>query len=537
MKKAAYFILLFLVIAGTFLAGSRYGQRSVGPGPAGARKILYYVDPMNPTHTSDKPGFAPCGMAMEPVYADGEGGPAKDAVSLSPGTVNIEPEKQQLIGVRVGRAEKAPATRVLRVLGWVTPDEERLYRLKASVDGWIEEVSPVTTGNRVEKGQLLATFSTTDLFLSSQQLVFALSSMDHLALGQESTVTIDPTRSNFQQRVERLQSLGMSSLQIEEIRKTREIPPNIRIFAPAAGFVLARSVSLGEKFEKGAEWYRIAELSQVWILADVFENEARYFQPGKTVKVTIPQQERVFQAKVSTSLPQFDPATRTLKVRLEAENPEFILKPNMYVNVELPVELPPAISVPMDAVLDTGTRKTIFVDLGDGYFEPREVETGWRFGNRVEITEGLREEERIVVSGNFLIDSESRMKLAAAGFQGTKENSAEPSREAGAEAARAPGRRNGNSSGSVEDEGRPTVAAAHEYGLMQGFAKCPVCGMLIQETKARKQGFEIEYEEVKYTFCTQQCKGLFIKSPERFAKKAALTKPEHESHARGVHRP
>ena len=553
MKKP-YFILLFLVIAGTFRAGSGYGQRAVGPDPAGARKILYYVDPMNPTHTSDKPGFAPCGMAMEPVYADEEGS-SKVASSLPPGAVNIGPEKQQLIGVRVSRVEKAPATRVLRVPGWVVPDEERLYRVNAAVDGWIEDLSPVTTGSQVEKGQLLGTYAAPDLFLYAQQLMFAVLAMDHLAPGQVSTVATDPTGSNFMQRVESLRSLGMSGVQVEEIRRTREMPQSIKIFAPAAGFVLARNVSPGEKFEKGAEWYRIAELSQVWILADVFENDAQYLQPGKSVKVTLPQQGRVFPAQVGTVLPQFDSTTRTLKVRLQAENPEFVLRPNMYVNVEFSVELPPAISVPMDAVLDTGTRRTIFVDRGEGYFEPREVKTGWRFGDRVEITEGLMEGERIVVSGNFLIDSESRMKLAAAGFQGTKENNGFETDEAhegkvqpaglsggssckhGAEPSGEHGRHSGNSAGGVEEEGSSTEAAVHEHGLRPGYSKCPVCGMLVYEARARKQGFELDHGGKKYTFCTKQCKALFTKSPDLYARKVARMELDHENPAKEVHRP
>ena len=554
MKKANV-ILLFLVIAGTFWAGSWYGKRAIEPGRDSApRKILYYVDPMNPMHTSDKPGFAPCGMALEPVYADGEGS-SKEALSLPPGVVNIGPEKQQLIGVRVSQVEKAPSTRVLRVPGLVVPDEERFYKVNAAVDGWIDELSPVTTGSQVEKGQLLGSFSAPDLFGSAQQLLFAVLAMDHLAPGQESTVAIDPTGSNFLQRVEALLALGMSRTQIEEIRQRKEIPQSIQIYAPASGFVLARSISPGEKFEKGAEWYRIAELSQVWILADVFENDAQYLQPGKNVKVTLPRQGSVFQARVSTVLPQCDSTTRTLKVRLQAENPGFVLRPNMYVNVEFSIDLPAAISVPMDAVLDTGTRKTLFIDRGDGYFEPREVKTGWRFGDRVEVIEGLMEGERIVVSGNFLMDSESRMKLAAAGFQGARENGgldmdniavgkaqsmgmdAPAFRQPGAESAQEDGHRKDPLSESRKVGEGSTGAAVPDPGLTAGFAKCPVCGMYIHGAKAHKLGLDLEYEGKKYTFCTRQCKALFTKSPGHYTHKVVQMEPGHESPAKGVARP
>ena len=188
--------------------------------------------------------------------------------------------------------------------------------------------------------------------------------------------------------------------------------------APTPSFIIARNVSPGQRFEKGTEWYRLADLSQVWILADLYENEAEYIRPGEKVQVTYPYQKRNFQATVSQVLPQFDPTTRTLKVRLEMANPDFALRPDMFVDVEFPITLPPAISVPVDAVLDSGLKKTVFIERGDGYFEPRQVETGWRLGDRVQVLNGLQPGEKIVVSGNFLIDSESRMKLAAAGMYG-----------------------------------------------------------------------------------------------------------------------
>jgi RND family efflux transporter MFP subunit len=474
MKKAAYCILLLLLVAGVFVAGFWYGQRgAIKPSTPGASQIVHRVDSTHSAHTSDTVGIAPVSaLSVEPVDAHGgasDSGRGSD--SVSPGTVNISPERQQLIGVRVSPVEKASGTHALRILGRIAPDEKRLYRLKAPVDGWIREVSPVTTGSQVEKDQLLATFSAQDLVLSAQQYIFALNSMDRLTeSSRESPAQLSPVNSNFRQRIERLQSLGMSANQMEEIGRTREIPQGIKIFAPAAGFVLARNVSLEEKFEKGAEWYRIADLSRVWILADVFQNEAQYLQPGKTVKVSLPQQRRTFQAKVSAVRPQFDPATRTLKVRLEAENPEDILRPDMFVDVELPITLPLTITVPADAVLDSGLKKTVFVDRGNGYFEPREVETGWRMGNRVEIVKGLEPGERIVISGNFLIDSESKLELAAQGMYTT-------------------------------------------------LSKDPVCGVDVSMSKAAKAGRKSIYQEKTYYFSSDECKQQFEKNPSRYVRK------------------
>ena len=146
--------------------------------------------------------------------------------------------------------------------------------------------------------------------------------------------------------------------------------------APATGFIIARNVSPGQRFDKGAEWYRIADLSRVWVLADLFRNEAEYVRPGMKVRVTIPETKKTLNAVVSKVLPQFDPNSRTLKVRLELDNPGYALRPDMFVDVEFPVTLPAALTVPADAVLDSGLKKTVFVDRGNGLFEPREVETG-----------------------------------------------------------------------------------------------------------------------------------------------------------------
>ncbi len=169
---------------------------------------------------------------------------------------------------------------------------------------------------------------------------------------------------------------------------------------------------------KGTELFRIADLSRVWILVDVFERDASLVHADQPVKVELPTQGKTFTATVSKTLPQFDNITRTLKLRLEADNPEFALKPDMFVDVELPLSLAEAVVVPAEAVLDAGLRQTVFVDRGNGYFEPRSVHLGSRVGDQVQVAQGLMPGERIVISGNFLLDSESRMKLAAAGVHG-----------------------------------------------------------------------------------------------------------------------
>ena len=481
MKNASRPVLLFLMLAGAFLAGSWYSRRTaVTSSPAIDKKVLYYVDPMHPAYTSGKPGTAPdCGMQLEPVYAGA--GPAVSGMDSGsspqpPGAVKISPEKQQLLGVRIGQAEKASGAYTLRLFGRIASDESRLYKLNSGVDGFMQKISAVTTGSQVAKGQLLAEFSSPEFLSPMQSYLFSVNTLDQVKEGGGATPTqLEINTGNVYQTYDRLQSLGMSSLQIDEIGRTRRVARTIKILAPADGFVLARNVSPGQRFEKGVEWYRIADLNRVWILADVPGSQAQYVRPGLRGRATLVDRRVTRVATVSQVLPQFDGATRTLKVRLEADNPSFILRPDMFVDVELPIALPPGVAVPADAVLDSGLKKTVFVDRGGGYFEPRQVETGWRLDGRVEIVSGLEPGERIVTSGNFLLDSESRMKQAA---------------------------------------GTPAQSA----GTPADPARDPVCGM---DLSGAKVVHESEYGGKRYRFCSSQCQRAFAKEAERYVNKAA----------------
>jgi RND family efflux transporter MFP subunit len=420
VKKILYTLLLFSFAAGTFFAGSWYNQHktSAASHPS-AHKPLYYVDPMHPAYRSDKPGIAPdCGMQLEPVYA---GGPlvtvSQSASTLPPGSVRIDPARQQLFGVRVGPVEESSGDYKIRLLGRVAPDEGKIYKLNAGIEGYIQEVSTATTGSFVRKDQVLATFSAPSASMTLQTFVLNLGAEDRFkksaADGTVEGQSMGSVNANLQLRVQQLQNLGMSTLQMDEIRQTRQIPDTIKIVSPVDGFVVSRNVSPGQKFERDTEWFRIADLRRVWVVADVFENEAQYLKPGMQVHVSLPDQSAAFSGRISNVLPQFDAATRTLKARIEVENQGYALRPDMVVNVEMPVTFSRALAVPAGAVLDSGLKKTVFVERGEGLFSPRVVETGRRFDDRVEIVNGLQAGERIVVSGNFLVSSESRLQEAA----------------------------------------------------------------------------------------------------------------------------
>jgi membrane fusion protein, copper/silver efflux system len=398
--KATYLVVAFLVAACAFVAGAWYGFR--GPatvtivGAAGARETVDGNDPTHPAHAADAP-------AVEST--------------ASVRTMQVATDKQQLMGVQVKPVEKAVATHSLRLFGRVAPDETRIYKIDAGIDGVIREVSAVTTGSRVTKNQWLATYFSLESRLPAQAYLSALDVIDRAERVSEGPAQLKLADTSSQLSVERMKNVGMSPSQIEEVRRTREVPLTVTVVAPAEGFVLTRNVAPGQRFEKGAEWYRIADLSRVWILADVFQDDAQYVRRGVRATVSLPNQGTTLAATVTEVLPQFDAATRTLKVRLVADNPGYLLRPDMFVDVRVSVNVPATIAVPVDAIIDSGLTKVVFVDRGSGVFESRQVETGWRSGDRVEIVRGLTPGERIVTSATFLIDSESRLRpvMAASG--------------------------------------------------------------------------------------------------------------------------
>jgi membrane fusion protein, copper/silver efflux system len=380
-----------------------------------------------------------------------------DDTSMRPGAINVSYAKQQMIGVCTGRIEKTAVTQTLRVSGIVAPDENRIYKINAAVDGIIKEVFPGTTGTMVKKGQILASFYSPDIYAAVQGYLIALSS--------------DRFQNNLQVQVNesRLLYLGMTASQIESLKKNQEIEEIITLQTPATGFILDRKVTQELRFIKGDELYRIVDLNRVWIFADIYENEAKYLHPNTTATISHPQLGRKFQAKVADVLPLFDASTRTLKVRFEVDNPEFLLRPDMFVDIELPITFPPAITVPADAILDSGLNKIVFVDAGNGFFEHRKVETGWHFDNRVEIVKGLEPGESIVTSGTFLIDSESRLETAA-------------------------------------------------VGIYKMFSKDPVSGCEVSINKAEKAEIKSSYNGKTYYFETKANKEAFEKNPDQYVK-------------------
>jgi RND family efflux transporter MFP subunit len=409
VKKLAIILVIAAAFAGGYGYGRWYGKTTPAAGKS-ERKVLYWVDPMHPQYKSDKPGIAPdCGMKLEPVYADSEAA-AKDA--LPPGTVEITPEKQQLIGVAYGTAEYETMTDSIRAAARVTLDETRIAKVQPKLEGWIDRVFVDFTGKAVRQGEPMLTVYSPDALATQQEYLLAIKAQ-HTMHDNPVHEMMESTDNLVAAAKKRLELWDISDRQIEEIGRTGETVKNLTMDAPISGFVMERNAFPKQHVTPETVLYTMADLSTVWVIADVFEYEASNVRLGQAGALTLAYLPgRVFHGRVSNILPQVDPATRTLKVRLQFDNPGFALKPDMYGQVELQTGGMRKLVVPETAVLNSGDRQVVFLDRGEGHFEPRAVKIGAQTGGRIEILSGLQEGDRIVTSGNFLIDSESQMKAA-----------------------------------------------------------------------------------------------------------------------------
>ena len=418
--KLIRYLLATVGVSVVFIFGFGYGRwYSTKPNPTtGGRKILYYVDPMHAWYKSDKPGVAPdCGMKLEPVYAAGVG-QANEAPPPE-GAVQVTTEQQHLAGVRYGQAEWTAGTETIHAAGRIVPDETRITRVQARTDGWITTVSADFTGKFVTKGQRLLTLYSPELLAAQQEYLLSLkarSMTEHSSMQESMTNSaglIEATRR-------RLLLLNLTETQIAALEQTQKAVQSIALYAPATGYVMTRNAFPGQRVTAETELYTIIDLRAVWVMADVFEGDAQRVRLGEAAHVSIPGTEGSSFARVSNIVPQIDPSTRTMKVRLDLANPRMQLRPDMWVDVDIDLGGVRRLSVPAEAVLDAGTSKTLFVDRGNGFFEQRVVETGARFtdssGDRVEIFKGLKAGERIVTSGTFLLNSESQMKAVGGGM-------------------------------------------------------------------------------------------------------------------------
>ncbi|MDO9372436.1 MAG: efflux RND transporter periplasmic adaptor subunit [Gammaproteobacteria bacterium] len=384
-----------LLIAGVLIGITlqRHVDTSATTPAHAEKKILLYRHPMNPAVTSAKPLKDEMGMDYIPVYADDAAPPPMGEA----GAVSIAPQMIQNMGVRTARVERGALKRIIDSVGYVSVDENKIRRVQVRTEGWVESLHVNFVGQQVRKGDLLFELYAPRL-VNAQQEYLAMLAMDNAPLQQAAR--------------QRLAALGVGEAQIAALEKTRRVPRLTGVYAQEDGVVQALAVRPGAYVEPATETVVLADLSSVWVLADVFGSDAAQVQPGAEAAANfaaIPG--KTWQGSVDYIYPGIDSATRTLKVRLRFDNPAALLKPNMYASVRIGTGAPRAVlSIPREALIQTGDGARVIVALGEGKFAPRAVRAGMESGERVEIVAGLREGEQVVTSGQFLIDSETSLK-------------------------------------------------------------------------------------------------------------------------------
>ena len=367
------------------------------------KKILYWVDPMHPAYKSDKPGTAPdCGMELVPVY-EGDTGPQAAQTDVNGySNVKLTTQRQQLIGVQTGLAETRSIGRSVRTVGRVTIDETRLHKITTKFDGYIEKLYADYTGKEVRRGQPLFSVYSPELLATQQEYLLAIKA------AKQSPLLLDAARR-------RLQLWDISASDIRRLEQTGETRKSLVISSPANGFVMTKNAIEGARIMAGEPMFELADLDRVWILADVYESELSFVRVGTTAKITLSYLlGRTFTGNVTFITPTVDPMTRTAKVRIEVDNRDGALKPEMFADVVIEEPARSVTVVPESAVLMTGTRSVLFVVKDDGTFEPREVEIGTKSDRFIEIRRSVEPGEKVATQANFLIDSESRLKAALA---------------------------------------------------------------------------------------------------------------------------
>jgi Cu(I)/Ag(I) efflux system membrane fusion protein len=349
------------------------------------------------------------GLTMESLQKEGK------MVEVAPGTVQISPERQQLIGVRIGTVEKRPLQKVIRTNGRVEFDEKRLATISPKIGGWIEELYVDFTGAPVKKGAPLLTLYSPELVSTQEEYLAALRARQELAASPYPEVAASGNALVESAR-RRLRLWDISEEQIRELEQTGQVRKSLTLYSPYGGIVLEKMAFKGMRVEPGMALYKLADLSVVWLIADIYEYELPLIRLGQQASINLSYLPgEAFTGKAVFIYPYLDAQTRTARVRFEFANPRGTLKPEMYAGVEITIRLGDKVAVPEGAIIDTGIRKVAIVDKGSGYFEPREVKLGTKAGDYYEVLDGLKAGERVVTSANFLIDSESKLKEAVGG--------------------------------------------------------------------------------------------------------------------------
>src|SRR6266852_4441286 len=478
MKRAFSAVLLLGVALGIGAGGYWFGHRNAGsnsqmsttaatePAPVPAsgsspeRKILYYRDPMGKPDYSPAPKKDSMGMDYIPVYDDeatcvppsqatakqqGKGkllyyrnpmglpdtsaAPKKDSMGMDyipvyendeadgSGTVKVSPARVQMLGVRSEPAEMRNLARTVRAVGTVQPDERKLFVVNTKFEGWIEKLRVNATGQSVRRGEPLMEVYAPELVVAQQEYLLSWRSLQDMSGAHAEARASSGQLADA--ALQRLRNWDISDDQIKLLQRSGTITRTLKLRAPADGVVMDKTAVEGMRFMAGEPLYRIADLSTVWLIADVFEQDLGVLRDGQEEKVTVNAYPGVnFPGKVDFIYPTVAQETRTGKVRIVIANGDGRLKPGMYgdVALEAPLGNGVVLAIPDSAVIDSGARQIVLVDRGEGKFEPREVKLGTRADGYYEVRSGLKPDEMVVVTANFLIDAESNLKAALKSF-------------------------------------------------------------------------------------------------------------------------
>lgn len=375
-----------------------------------AEEPLFYRSPMNPSVTSPVPAKDAMGMDYVPVYASdvqGSGG--------NPGTVGIAPVTVQNIGVRTKTAVRGSLTRTIRAVGVVSYDEESIVRLHPKIDGWVESLLVDKVGEQVAGGQRLLSIYSPKLVSTQQEYLLALNNLNALAGSP-----FDDIRRGAQELAtsarKRLQFLDVPEHQIDELDHTGQIKKNTHIHTPSGGTVIHIGAREGQHVTPNTELYMIVDLSRVWVFAEIYEYELPWVEVGDLAEMTLAGVPgRTFAGRLDYIYPYAESKTRTIRVRLIFDNPEQLLKPDMFSDVVIKAApSAEAVIIPSEAVIKSGVRAQVFVVRGPGQFEPRAVTLGLESSGQVAVLEGVEAGEEVVTSSQFLLDSESSLREATA---------------------------------------------------------------------------------------------------------------------------
>ncbi len=377
-----------------------------------ARKILYYRNPMGLPDTSPTPKKDPMGMDYIAVYED-------DAPAAGGSDIRISPDRVQKLGVRTELVHRHKLDRAVRAAGRVEVDERRVFAIAPKFEGWVEKLYVNSTGQSVAAGQPL--FDVYSPELVSAQREYAVAQSGVAALKDAAPDAQASMKTLAESSLTRLRNWDISDSEIRALAAGSDTRRTLTLRSPVSGIVLEKKALQGMRFMPGEMLYQIADLSRVWVLADVFEQDLAMVRNGSRAEVSInAYPDRKFEGRVTFVYPTLSAPTRTVPVRIELANPGGILKPAMFADVVIAAEgNGPKLALPNSAVIDSGKRQVVLVQTGEGRFESREVKLGARGNEYVEVLDGVREGENVVVSANFLIDSESNLKAALSGLNAT----------------------------------------------------------------------------------------------------------------------